>query len=66
MANANRDFHTSNGFVLRPENIFKISFYNDIVDKNSRQVLEGINPDMFPLRNINEQNEICRYIIDLV
>ena len=65
LANANRDFHTSNGFVLRPENIFKISFYNDIVDKNSRQVLEGINPDMFPLRNINEQNEICRYIIDM-
>ena len=45
MALANRQFLKANGILLRPEEIFKISFYNDIVDKNSRAALDNINPD---------------------
>lgn len=61
---ANRQFFTANGFYLKPEDIFKISFYNDIIDKNSRNMLEGINPNDYHIFNYNENNkEICRYII---
>lgn len=51
---ANRVFKTSNGFSLLPEDIYKISYYNDIVDRTSRDKLQNINPDNFAINNINE------------
>lgn len=55
---ANEVFHTSNGFYLRPEDIFKISFYNDIVDKTSRAKLDSINPDEYITINKNNMSPI--------
>lgn len=64
LALANRQFYDANGYYLKPEDIFKISFYNDIVDKNSRNMLDGINPDTYPVFNYNDNNDtMCRYII---
>lgn len=37
---ANEVFKTSNGYYLSPEEIYKISYYNDIVDKTSRSKLD--------------------------
>lgn len=52
---ANEVFNTSNGYYLRPEDIFKISYYNDIVDKTSRIKLDNINPNSFPIRDTRSE-----------
>jgi hypothetical protein len=44
---ANEAFKVSNGFQLRPEDIYKISYYNDMVDRQSRAKLASINPDTY-------------------
>ena len=64
LANANMQFKTANGFLLRPDEIFKISFFNDIVDKNSRNILDSINPDDYPIitHTVNDRY-MCRYIV---
>lgn len=49
MNNANTVFKSSNGYSLFPEDIYKISLYNDMVDKNTRSKLDGINPDKYPV-----------------
>ena len=48
---ANEVFNKSNGYYLRPEDIYKISYYNDFVDKSTRSKLENINPNNFPILN---------------
>lgn len=64
LAKANEQFHTANGFYLKPEDIFKISFYNDIVDKNSRNILDQVNEDDYEVQNHDMNDKImCRYII---
>ena len=49
LSKANETFKSSNGFYLRPEDIYKISYYNDIVDKTSRSKLAAVNPDAYPV-----------------
>ena len=49
LGKANDTFNKSNGYYLRPEDIYKISYYNDIVDKTSRAKLDNINPNEFPI-----------------
>lgn len=64
LAAANNQFKTANGFYLKPEDIFKISFYNDIVDKNSRNILEAINPDDYPILHYGPDNvNMCHYVV---
>ena len=64
LANANAQFKTANGFYLKPEDIFKISFYNDIVDKNSRNVLDQINPNDYPVFQYGHEGiNLCHYVI---
>ena len=64
LAKANAQFKSANGFFLRPDEIFKISFYNDIVDKNSRNILEEISQDDYPILNYNPNNiNMCRYVV---
>lgn len=60
---ANETFKQSNGYYLRPEDIFKISYYNDIVDRTSRAKLESINPNDFPLVNNTNAIPIVKYAI---
>lgn len=49
LAAANHQFKEANGFWLKPQDIYKISFYNDLVDKNSRTILNNINQDEYPI-----------------
>ena len=64
LAKANDSFKRSNGFLLKPEQIFKISFYNDIVDKNSRDILDSIDESHYPRHIIKSGGKnMCRYII---
>ena len=53
---ANYVFNKSNGFCLRPDEVFKISYYNDIVDRTSRSKLYSINPSNFPTRLSGEES----------
>lgn len=63
LALANKVFKQSNGFWLSPEDIFKISFYNDIVDKNSRRILSTINQYDYPVLRYDGNKDMCKYII---
>lgn len=64
LADANLRFKNANGFFLRPEDIFKITFYNDLVDKNSRRILDTINPDEYEHRFYSHNTiDMCRYIV---
>ena len=49
LVKANETFNKANGFYLRPEDIYKISYYNDIVDRNTKAVLEDIDPDAYSI-----------------
>ena len=62
---ADRVFFESNGYHLDRETLSRISFYNDIIDKTTKQVLMTTNPDMYPIININTDNSVmmCNYII---
>ncbi len=51
LAEANDYFYDANGFILKPEDIFKISFYNDIIDKNTRKILKDIHDVDYPIKN---------------
>ena len=46
---ANEAFRKSNGYYLKPEDIYKICYYNDIVDKTSRAKLDAIDPNRYPI-----------------
>lgn len=61
LSKANETFFRSNGYYLKPEEIYKISYYNDIVDKTSRAKLDGVNPDDFQI--INASLQPVRYVI---
>ena len=60
---ANETYKASNGVYLRPEDIYKVSYYNDIVDKTSRLKLDSINPNEFPILNDNNSIQMCSYVI---
>jgi len=45
---ASRTFYESNGYEIRPDEAYKISYYNNMVDQQSRKYLENVNPDMYP------------------
>ena len=62
--NANQIFLKSNGFYLKPEDIYKISYYNDIIDNKTRNKLNRINPNDYPILNYNiGTKEMVRYMI---
>lgn len=63
LAKANETYKASNGVYLRPEDIYKVSYYNDIVDKTSRLKLDSINPNEFPILNDNNSIQMCSYVI---
>ena len=59
---ANQTFYGSNGYYLTPEDIFKISYYNGIVDATSRAKLDSINPNEFMVTN-TDNNNMARYVL---
>lgn len=61
---ANDTFYKSNGFYLRPENIYKLAYYNDIVDNNTRNYLQSINPDLYPIMDYsNNYQAMTKYVV---
>lgn len=61
---ANQVFYRSNGYYLRPEDIYKIAYYNDIIDKETRNQLDTVNPDMYPVLDYSDNFMVmCRYCI---
>lgn len=64
LAEANRVFYNSNGYFLRVDEVYKISYYNDLVDKTTRDKLRHINPDDYPVMNYAENYKVmCNYVI---
>ena len=61
---ANETYYKSNGTYLRPEDIYKLAYYNDIVDNSTREYLQKINPDMYPIMDYsNNHNIMTKYIV---
>ena len=60
---ANTTYFKSNGYYLKPEDIYKVSYYNDIVDRTSRAKLDSINPNDFPVQEFNEGKLLAKYTI---
>jgi ribonuclease HI len=61
---ANDVFYKSNGVYLRPEDIYKIAYYNDIVDVSTRQQLQNINPDVYPVLDYSNNHRVMtRYSV---
>lgn len=64
LAEANKVFFNSNGYYLRPEDIYKISYYNDIVDRTSRAKLQNIDPNAYPVMDYSGNHFVmCHYVI---
>ena len=61
---ANETYYKSNGTYLRPEDVYKLAYYNDIVDNSTREYLQKINPDMYPRMDYsNNYNIMTKYIV---
>ena len=61
---ANDAYYRSNGMYLRPEDIYKISYYNDIIDNNTRAYLQTINPDMYPIMDYSNNHWVMtKYVV---
>ena len=61
---ANDAYYKSNGEYLRPEDIYKIAFYNDIVDNKTRNYLQSINPDIYPIMDYSNNYQVmAKYIV---
>ena len=61
---ANRMFYESNGYYLDQDSIYRISLYNSIIDKDTRNLLQNVNTNDYPYRK--EETDLammCRYTI---
>jgi ribonuclease HI len=54
LAKSNETFKKANGFYLRPEEVYKAAYYNELVDQNTRALLNNVNPDDYPIIIPNE------------
>ncbi len=64
LAMANRVFYESNGYYLDQDSIYRISLYNSIIDKDTRNLLQNVNTNDYPYRK--EETDLammCRYTI---
>ena len=61
---ANDVFYKSNGYYLRPEDIYKLAYYNDIVDTSTREYLQNINPDIYPIMDYSNNYQVMtKYVV---
>lgn len=61
---SNNVYYRSNGMYLRPEDIYKLAYYNDIVDTNTRNKLQTINPDFYPIMDYsNNYKMMTMYVV---
>ena len=60
---ANKYFYKANGFYLKKDEIYKISHYNGLIDKKSRDLLQYVNPNQYPRAKFNNKELLCHYIV---
>lgn len=61
---ANEVYYRSNGVYLRPEDVYKLAYYNDIVDTTTREYLQDINPDTYPVMDYSNNYQImAKYVV---
>lgn len=58
LVKANDVYYRSNGMYLRPEDIYKLAYYNDIVDRTTREKLQTINPDLYPVMDYSHNYQM--------
>ena len=64
LKDANEVFYKSNGFYLKPEDIYKLAYYNDIVDNATRDYLQNINPDLYPIMDYSNNYQVMtKYVV---
>lgn len=65
MDDAANQFKQANGFFIRYDELYKLCYYNNLIDKESRKLLDTINPDNFPILNHHDEPKyFCNYIVD--
>ena len=60
LVKSNETFKRANGFYLRPEEIYKAAYYNELVDQNTRALLDNVNPDAYPV--IQQNTDYSAYM----
>ena len=61
---ANDAYFKSNGMYLRPEDIFKLAYYNNIVDNSTREYLKTIDPDIYPVMDYSNNYQVMtKYVV---
>lgn len=61
---ASRTYYRMNGEFLRPEEVYKVAYYNNIIDERTRSRLKAVNPDKFPIYDYSDNYKIMtRYIL---
>ena len=55
---ANKVFEESNGYSLRPEDIYKVVYYNDVIDRSTRDKLKDVNPNRYPVLNTSNNYDV--------
>lgn len=61
---ANNKFYESNGYFLSPDSIYRICYFNNLVDKITRSKLQKVNDADFPvLKSNNRGINMVRYVI---
>lgn len=62
---ANDVYFRSNGEYLRPEDVYKLAYYNNMIDNVTREHLNTINPDMYPEMDYSKvyQNVMAKFVV---
>lgn len=58
---AAKQFKQANGFFIRYDQLFKISYYNNIIDKESRKMLDDVQIDQYSMAVTCNNSVICDY-----
>ena len=58
-------YKSNNREVISQDDIYKISYYNDYIDNATRNKLDEVNPDLYPVLQFsdNERRVMCRYAV---
>ena len=64
MAIANKVFYDSNGYYIDQKTLSRISYYNGIIDEETRNILRGINATDYIMEEQDKKlKEMCYYIV---
>lgn len=63
---ANEVFYTSNGYYLRPEDIYKVSYYNNVIDNMTREKLQGLDTSIYPIQDYScGYTQMCKLVFPM-